>query len=230
MTNYGHNRIRSRAVKPKGRRDPNSFLIDNHPVNLGGEEGYGDGMGGFEGLSLLEGENHNSEYNKETKTLLSQPHLLDKSVGTFYNKSLGDDMSEHGLGLAAARSLRQMIHERDTMYNPDFNGTESQVESRLRDLDYLVAETGSTEDLVGARQALQEMESMEERETFMQTLEQTIDRAALEDLNLEANYDDEEGEEAELKNREDDGEGFMSQQDAELELVKDYDIKPHHDW
>jgi len=205
MTKYGENRIRSRAVKARGPSSPNSFLIDHNPVDLMGDED----MGSYEGL--LE------PAHEATQTAMSKPSLI--KTPTFYNTSLDPDLTEKEIGFAAASSLRSYLRERETWMRAD--KPFSYAESQLRDMDYLIAPSGSTEDLVGERRGLQQMESLEEREWFTKSLDSAIETGVLEKLDLnDQTSQEEEGEEADV----------MDQEEAELALVKDYDIKPHHDW
>ncbi|CAB9519506.1 protein S5 [Seminavis robusta] len=95
-----------------------------------------------------------------------------------------DELSSE-LGTEFAKAIRKT--QRD--YNLK-KGHRDTVEDWLRDMDYLTAAEGSTEDLVGERRALSfETQSEEEKEAFLKDVEDMVERQRIKDLRLEP-YDD----------------------------------------
>ena len=131
----------------------------------------------------------------------------------YYNASFDPDLTEREIGHAAASAIRHTLRERSV--------SPPSVETMLRDVNYLVAPRGSTEDSIGARRALMEMETEEERREFERTLDRLIEDEQVKSYGL--------GED-ELPEIAEDDEKHQDEEERELELVKDYDIKPHHNW
>jgi len=100
-----------------------------------------------------------------------------------------DPYDEDGLsaqfGPQIARGIRTMQREQSV-----FKGRKPTVDDFLRDMDYLTAAPGSTEDLMGERRALSfETSSEEEKEKFLKDLDDMVERQRVKDLELEP-YED----------------------------------------
>ena len=77
----------------------------------------------------------------------------------------GMDKPGH-LGKITEELLRELRSEREV---------KTDVEEKFRDFDYLTAEPGSLEDLVGERRALMGFESEEEKEAFIREIDEEIE-------------------------------------------------------
>ena len=97
------------------------------------------------------------------------------------------DVIERDLGFVAAEAVRHKMRVNRLEGGPT-------VEEYLQMADYITAEPGTLEEKLGERRALalDPWDEDEDRDTFLQTVDELVEEARIEDLNLGANeYDDE---------------------------------------
>jgi small subunit ribosomal protein S5 len=135
------------------------------------------------------------------------------TTNAYMNASFDPELTEKEIGLEAASLIHRTMFDRANSKYLDY-------ENVLRDFNALVAPRGSTEALIAERRALLEMETEEEREEYINSLEKRIDEARIKHYGL--------GDE-DLPEREED-ELFQDEEQRELDLLEGCDIKPHHDW
>jgi len=88
-----------------------------------------------------------------------------------------DDELERQFGPNAAEAIRHIWLERK-------RGGASDVESQLRDLDYVTADAGSTEDLVGRRRMAMDDSSMKERKELYEEMDEIVQDEYVRELEM----------------------------------------------
>jgi len=145
----------------------------------------------------------------------SEEDVDDEEISTAYlNASFDPELTEKEIGPAAAALIRSAMLERANNFND--------IETVLRDINTIVAPRGSTEALIGARRALLEMETEEERKEYENTLQKILDEERIRSLEL--------GQDDLPERSEEEDELFQDEEERELELAQSYDIQPHHNW
>jgi hypothetical protein len=115
-----------------------------------------------------------------------KPGPRGKVVEDFATAWDAGDVIERDLGIVAAEAVRHQMRVNRLEGGPT-------VEEYLQMADYITAEPGTLEEKLGERRALalDPWGEDEDRDTFLQTVDELVEEARIEDLNLGANeYDD----------------------------------------
>lgn len=150
--------------------------------------------------------------------------------------NLGDvpnpkDELEADFGPFAADVLRD-VH-RKSMHKLSLD---EMVEEHLRMADYMIAETGSTEDLVGERRAMADAWTPEEAQEAEREFEEMLEEERFKDLNLEDDEEyegEEEDEFARLHSSlmdEDEEEILDDEEERDTDISMDRNQLAHGDW
>lgn len=79
------------------------------------------------------------------------------------------------LGSIPQAGLEKLRQDREGNYD---------VESQVRDFDWLTSQPGTMEDLIGERRALMDFDTLEEREAYRKHVEDTVEEERVDDLDL----------------------------------------------
>jgi len=204
---YSHDRLRSRASKPKGP-------IPIHPVPLVLTDEFKSEIVTNNNNTPDDDDFDEDDYNT------GGSDRLQTSLRSTLDADLRSSLSlQKTLGLDPNTLTNPIKSYLETTLRDRIRGAPTTAEETLRQMDYLTATPGSTEDLVGQRRALMELPP-DERQVWLKEMNEMIDGEEERQLFSE-------GSELPELERE---EGFKGREELLQESMEMGEIKPHHDW